>query len=210
MVILNSRKLVYISVPKTGSTSVFNDLIKIAEPKDRYWGHEEFATDYPSLEKFTHRHITFNQASHVISPLMDQGYDVVAACRNPFTRFVSALKYVNRELAWDLKDIEKMSKKIIRSIKAGRIDDSLPFKSQLHFTADQAGLLKVNCHPLEGGGIYNFLNGIVQQASHQNASKHGYVKDFYDTCPELKQLVLDLYYDDFHTLGYSTDLSQIF
>ena len=116
MIISESRKFIFVAIPKTGTHSVRRELRPHMGDDDleqvRLFEQKQFPI--PELARLGHGHISLAQLRPFLEPAKFDSFFKFAFVRNPFDRFVSYCAFMTRKGP----DFERDPKRVMRQILA--------------------------------------------------------------------------------------------
>ena len=205
MIFSNSKKFIFIAVPKTGTHAVREVLRPYLQKTD--WEQQmRFGRDIapiPELAAINHGHISYKQLSNVVSQKeLDLSF-VFAFTRHPYDRFVSACAFLAREDPDYQNDPTLWMR---RALGRERFRNRILVATQWSLLADRTGNLSINYI-----GKYESLQESfkdiclkvdipAKEVPRRNASKHPHYEDILDR--SLKADIAEIYSDDFNAFNY--------
>ena len=188
--IFHSHQCIYLSVPKTGSTSIMK-----AFGLD--WSH-------PDSQLMIHAQDDLNSLPT---------YFRFATIRNPFDRFISGWKYCDFTKDRSLMDV--LTNLPVRELSTKDNDRKTEDFAYRHITITQ----KMRLFDLNDKLVTNFLvryenlqsdfNLLCDMISkprcvlsHENATKREPYRQYFDTEPEAKKLAEEYFHEDLEVFGY--------
>jgi hypothetical protein len=205
MIFSNSKKFIFIAVPKTGKHAIREVLRPYLQKTD--WEQQmRFGRDIApiaELAAINHGHISYKQLSNVISRKELDLFFIFAFTRHPYDRFVSACAFLARE---DPDYQNNPTSWMRRALGRERFRNRILVATQWSLLADRAGNLSINYI-----GKYESLQESFKdiclkvdiptnELPRRNASKHPHYEDILDR--SLKADIAEIYSDDFNAFNY--------
>lgn len=223
MIICNSKKFIYIHIPKCGGTTVSSVLERNLLPQDislnlsPHSGWGEFINAY--RKKFgLFKHSTAAEIERAMKPNHFKEYFTFTFCRNPFARAYSAYTFTLRSDARHRPDSERyrqiknMSFEKFLQSKYVQNQELLQTKAQCHWL--QGSGQKVHIYKLEDVG--NALAGLAEYFYGENKkgftvprkNKSTQMDEWKSMSPKAEEIILGIYAKDFEILGYDNHIER--
>src|SRR6187551_2124698 len=143
MIISDSRKFIFVAIPKTGTHSVRRALRPHMSEDDieqvRLFEEKKFPI--PELANLRHGHISLAQLRPFLDPAKFDSFFKFAFVRNPFDRFVSYCAFMTRKHGAFERDPQGTMRKILFEL---RPMDHVHFQPQYTLLIDAAGALEMD------------------------------------------------------------------
>jgi hypothetical protein len=205
MIISDSRKFIFVAIPKTGTHSVRRALRPHMSENDieqvRLFEEKQFPI--PELASLKHGHISLAQLRPHIEPAKFESFFKFAFVRNPYDRFVSYCAFMTRKGG----EFEKDPKRVMWHILTAPGPRShILFQPQCSFVADGDGNLladyvgRVEQMQSSFDEICDRIGIPRAELEKTNESKRSDYREYYD--PQLKEGVAKLYARDLELFGY--------
>lgn len=222
MIISNSKKFVFIHIPKCGGTSVSNVLEKRLLPQDVTLNLNPHAGWSKYLDAFQekyglYKHSTAKEIAAAMTTQYYCDYYVFTFSRNPFSRAYSAFTFTKSADAKYRPDSERY--KIIKDMNFEEFLRSeymqekkiLPAKSQYAWI--EGSPVPVEAYKLEEISealpalFRRFYNEDLPPSAVPRANFSSGIDEWQNISPEAAEIVRELYAEDFERFGYSPDIS---
>ena len=205
MIISESRKFIFVAIPKTGTHSVRRELRPHMGENDleqvRLFEKKQFPI--PELARLGHGHISLAQLRPFLEPAKFESFFKFAFVRNPFDRFVSYCAFMTRESG----EFESDPKRVMRHILAAPGPRRhIHFQPQCSFiTAPDGSLLtdfvgRVEQMQSSFDEICDRIGVARSKLEKANESKRSDYREYYDA--QLIEGVAKLYARDLELFGY--------
>jgi len=205
MIISDSRKFIFVAIPKTGTHSVRRALRPHMGDEDmeqvRLFGEKKLPI--PELANLRHGHISLAQLRPFIDPAKFETYFKFAFVRNPFDRFVSYCAFMTRERG----EFEKDPKAVMwHMLTSPQPRAHILFQPQSRFVAGADGkpltdyIGRVEEMQASFDAICDRIGIPRGELDKTNASSRSGYRQYYDE--RLKQGVAKLYAEDLELFGY--------
>lgn len=205
MIISESRKFIFVAIPKTGTHSVRRELRPHMGDDDleqvRLFEQKQFPI--PELARLGHGHISLAQLRPFLEPAKFDSFFKFAFVRNPFDRFVSYCAFMTRKGP----DFERDPKRVMRQILAAPGPRKhILFQPQCSFITDSDGNLltdyvgRVEQMQASFDEVCDRIGVARSTLEKANESKRGDYRQYYD--PQLVEGVAKLYARDLELFGY--------
>lgn len=195
MLISDSRKFIFIAIPKTGTHSVRNVLRDYSTDEHVGTGggvstpHQSRFKEFKSI---SHGHLTIRQLSSVVNL---KPYFTFCVFRNPYSRAVSLWAFCTRNM--------NVKPNILTFFKSNhRMFNGILFKPQSYFITDEDGKVCID-YVIRFEDYQNGLNHVLKHLNIQpaqlpkiNQSTHDYYQKYYDEHPKLKEIIKTRYAKD--------------
>lgn len=205
MIISFRHKFVFVAVPKT-ATHAFRVALR-AHLSERDWEQcvlfERKFFPVKPLAQIGHGHITWHEVKPFLLPQMRAEYFKFCTVRNPYERFVSYCRFINRDNPKMPNDALGAMKRIIEDEKTRR---EILFRPQAEFVTDEDGELMVDyvCRfenlQADFDKVCEKLGLPAARLQRINSTDSENCRNVYDD--ELKDMVREFYQQDFETFGY--------
>ncbi len=205
MIISFRHQFIFTAIPKTATQSLRVALRPQLAPND--WEQcvlfEKKNFPVETLAEIGHGHLSLREIKPFILPQMFENYFKFCVVRNPFERFVSFCRFINRDSRKMQTDAPGTMKQII-SDKS--IHEKILFRPQFEFVTDKSENLLVDyiCRFEnlqkdfdEVCGKLNFPQTNLGKINSTDSTKY---RNFYDE--ELTQMVREFYQKDFEIFDY--------
>ena len=205
MIISESRKFIFVAIPKTGTHSVRRALRPHMSEDDieqvRLFEEKKFPI--PELANLRHGHISLAQLRPFLDPAKFESFFKFAFVRNPFDRFVSYCAFMTRKGG----EFEKDPRGIMRHILAAPGPRShILFQPQCSFVTGSDGKLLTDyigsVEQMQGSydEICDRIGIPRSELEKTNESSRADYRQYYDD--SLKEGVAKLYARDLELFGY--------
>ena len=205
MIISESRKFIFVAIPKTGTHSVRRALRPHMSEDDieqvRLFEEKKFPI--PELANLRHGHISLAQLRPFLDPAKFESFFKFAFVRNPFDRFVSYCAFMTRKGG----EFEKDPRGIMRHILAAPGPRShILFQPQSSFVTGSDGKLLTDyigsVEQMQGSydEICDRIGIPRSELQRTNESSRAGYRQYYDA--SLKEGVAKLYARDLELFGY--------
>ena len=205
MIVSFEHRFVFVAIPKTATHAFRTALRPHLGPRDweqcvlfdKRWFPVE------ALAQIGHGHVTCRELQPFLVPGLFEAFFKFCTVRNPYDRFVSGCRFVNRENErMRVAPVETMK----RTIGDPATRRHVLFRPQSEFVADEEGRLLVDyvCR-------FEILQAHFDRVSERLGFPHSPLPDVNVTGPastrcgldrELRETVRDLYQRDFLLFGY--------
>jgi hypothetical protein len=205
-VIISFRhKFIFVAIPKTATHAFRVALRPKLAPND--WEQcvlfEKKFFPVEALKNIGHGHLTCRQVKPFLLPEIWENYLKFCTVRNPFERFVSYCKFVNRDN--DL--MEKNPLETMKQIISDKIThDKILFRPQVEFITDEDGKLMAD-YICRFEDLQNDFDKVCEKLNFPkvelqkiNATNPANRTEIFDS--ELREMVEDFYRRDFELYGY--------
>ena len=206
MIISHAKQFIFFAVPKTGTHAV-RELLRAHKGPDDWEQQILFGEQWlpiPEIAKIQHGHISAQQISPHLEPIIWENYFKFAIVRNPFDRFISICFFLNRK---NPLFIETPLQWMKSAIKAPQFRERVLVKPQYLQLMDAQGDII-----MDYVGRYEHLQSSVDEICNRlrvkavpleirNASEHKQYREYYDD--ELKSSVEMVYQEDLKRFNYA-------
>jgi hypothetical protein len=199
------HKFVFVAVPKT-ATHAFRNALRPHLAANDWEQCVLFDKKYfpvKTLAEIGHGHVTWREAKPFLLPEMRATFFKFCTVRNPFERFVSYCRFINRDNQRMETDALGEMKRIIADEDNHR---KILFRPQFEFVSDEYGQLAVD-YVCRYENLQNDFDTVCEKLKLPraklkkiNVSDSEKYQGFYDE--ELKAMVRDFYQKDFEIFAY--------
>lgn len=211
MIISFRHKFIFAAIPKTATHAFRNALRPHLAPND--WEQcvlfEKKYFPVKPLAAIGHGHITLRQVKPFLLPQMWTEFFKFCAVRNPFERFVSYCRFINRGNRKMQTDALGTMKRMIEN---EIFHKEILFRPQIEFIEDEDGKLSVDfiCHfenlQKDFEKVCEKLNFPKVKLEKINSTGSATYQELYDE--ELKEKVRAFYRKDFEIFDYPLDFAE--
>ena len=205
MIVSFRHRFIFIAIPKTATHAFRAALRPHLGPRD--WEQcvlfEQNLFPVEALARVGHGHITCRQIRPFLLPGFWDTSFRFCTVRNPYDRFVSYCRFVNRANQRMQHEPLETMKQIIRDKQAG---EHILFRPQCEFVTDEEGRLLVE-YVCRFEALQEHFDHICQRIHLQasqlpqiNVSSQARYRSSYDQ--ELQELVYEVYQEDFALFDY--------
>ena len=206
--LLHSRQVAFIAVPKSASHS-----IRFALREQMIEGDEEQVALFvrrqiprPPFNRVEHGHQTALEVREALGAEVWARYRSFAVIRNPWARFVSYVAFMMRHTDLFASDPQAAMRRVLANPQN---QSPVHFRAQADFVTDESGVVMVS-HLLRAESLQSDFDALCKALSlpqlaleTRNASEHRDYREYYDA--DLKQRVAERYRIDIDLFGYRFD-----
>jgi hypothetical protein len=209
MIVSFQHRFVFVAIPKTATHAFRTALRPHLGPRD--WEQcvlfDQRFFPVETLARIGHGHVTCREIRPFLVPGLFETFFKFCTVRNPYQRFVSCCRFVNRENARMRQAPLETMKRMIGDRATRR---HILFRPQSEFVSDADGRLLVD-HACRFEVLQAHFDRICQRLRlpsaplpQVNATNRGSTRAWLDR--ELQESVADLYRQDFALFQYDRDL----
>lgn len=196
MIVSHSHKLVYLAVPRTGTSSVYKDYVP---HMGEGWYHDVTNQGCPweISDSIKSRHISYKDVKEHIDKLHQEGYRCITTIRDPLSRLASMCSYYHRNIKIDVETMcVNLKKRLIEQSKLNT-QNSL-FTPQHDYIYDEGGYTPFELYHYDSGMLYEILRKHVPDINQSRANRgRRNQMEIYKIHPSLEEMCHDIYHKDF-------------
>ena len=211
MIISFRHNFIFVAIPKTATHAFRHALRPCLAPND--WEQcvlfERKFFPIAALAEIGHGHLSLRQIEPFVLPQMFENFFKFCTVRNPFDRFVSYCRFINR-------DTQNMQTGALATMKKTIADKSIQrqplFRPQIEFVTDEAENLLVDfvCRfenlQSDFEKVCEKLGFPAVRLEKVNSTDATNYQSFYDN--ELKEMTREFYRKDFEFFDYPLDFTK--